>query len=279
MTEHDHEPNTHCREMLSKLYEYLDGELSASDREQVLAHLEACRPCLNRFEFERLFHEYIQAKAPRPEARAEFKADLLSRIRAESQQSAGGAGESRSHVRLMPRFALAASLLLFIVAGSWWMTRQRTSEAADWQLLADYYYHRVDVPEDGIETNCPIESRKFIVSRLGEETGRAVPEAIPAGLTVEEACVMPWKSARIAVLEWRAESDDVSFIVAPASSIPIGNEPTREWNGRSYHVVSKDGLNAVCWEEAGGYVCVMMAPSDFGTMFSWAEAVRKPGGL
>ena len=279
MTEHDHDMDASCREMLSKLYEYLDGELSATDRDQVRAHLEACRPCLNRFEFERLFHEYVQTRAPRPEARAEFKASLLARIHAESKALESGAGGARSSVRMMPRFALAASLLLLVAVGSWWMTRHGTSEAADWQLLADYHYHRVDVPEDGIETNCPIESRKFIVSRLGEETGRVVPEVIPAGLTVREACVMPLKSARIALLEWRAEWDDVSFIVAPASSIPIGSEPAMERNGRSYHVVSKDGLNAVCWEEAGGYVCVMMAPSDFGTMFSWAEELRRPDGL
>jgi mycothiol system anti-sigma-R factor len=275
MTEHDHNLNPDCREVLSRLYEYLDGELHGADREEVRAHLEACRPCLNRFEFERLFHEYVQARVPRPQAREEFKAGLLARIRAESRSFQNDRSDGAP--RLMPRFALAASLILLIGAGSWWMTRHGTPQAADWQLLADYHYHRASVPDDGIETNCPFKSRDFIVSRLGEETGRVIPTVVPAGMTVHEACVKPFKSGQLAFLEWRAQQEDVSVIVARASCLPLGGTPTMEWHGRPYHVVSKDGLNAVCWEEDGGYVCVMMAPADFGTVFTWVEQVRGPG--
>lgn len=274
MSEQDLEPG--CREALSKLYEDLDGELSAADREKLRAHLDACRPCLNHYEFERLFHEYVIAKVPRPKAREEFKAGLLARLRAERQAQPPSAGVA---VRVMPRFALAASLVLLVGVCAWWLALSGTPEAADWQLLADYHYHRADVPGDGIETNCPVESREFVVERMGEETGQFVPQVIPEGLTIHEACVMPWKSTLMVQLEWRAQQEHVSLFVARASCLPLGSEPKLDWNGRTYYVVSRDGLNAVCWEEDGGYVCVMMAPTDFSTMFAWADELRGPGSF
>ncbi len=264
-----------CREVLARLYEYLDGELDAAGSEKVRAHLEACRPCLNRYEFERLFHEYVVARAPRPKAREEFKAGLLARIRAEQQGELSG-GSGGGILRLMPRFALAASVILLITVGSWWMTKHGTPQAADWQMLADYHYHRGNNPDDGLMTDCPFKSRDYIVSRLGEEAYNAIPTVVPAGMTVHEACIKPLKSGRVAFLEWRAQHDDVSVVVARAACLPLCGTSSTEWHGHPYHVKTQDGLNAVCWEEDGGYVCVMMAPADYGTMFSWVEQMRGP---
>jgi mycothiol system anti-sigma-R factor len=42
-----------CREVLERTYLYLDGELlSASERLEIQGHLEACRPCLERYGLE-----------------------------------------------------------------------------------------------------------------------------------------------------------------------------------------------------------------------------------
>jgi len=278
MTEHDHTMHPECRDVLARLYEYLDNELATADYEKVRAHLEACRPCLNRFEFERLFHEYVVARAPRPSARAEFKAGLLSRIRSESRAISASERSNPGVVRLMPRFALAASVILLIAVGSWWMTKHGTPQAAEWQQLADYHYHRVGA-DDGLKTNCPFKSRDYVVSRLGEEARSAIPTVVPAGMTVREACVKELNSGRVAFLEWRAQHDDVSVVVARAACLPLCCTPKAEWHGRPYHVMSQDGLNAVCWEENDGYICVMMAPADYGTMFTWVEEMRGPGSF
>lgn len=42
-----------CEEAIAKLLEYLDGELDEGDRSQVERHLETCRGCFGRAEFER----------------------------------------------------------------------------------------------------------------------------------------------------------------------------------------------------------------------------------
>lgn len=43
-----------CRATLKRAYLFLDGELlSESERLEISGHLEACRPCLERFGLER----------------------------------------------------------------------------------------------------------------------------------------------------------------------------------------------------------------------------------
>lgn len=42
-----------CEEALQALAAFLDGELHAGDREGIARHLEICRSCFSRAEFER----------------------------------------------------------------------------------------------------------------------------------------------------------------------------------------------------------------------------------
>ena len=42
-----------CEEAIRKLLEYLDGELDEVDRSRMERHLETCRGCFTRAEFER----------------------------------------------------------------------------------------------------------------------------------------------------------------------------------------------------------------------------------
>lgn len=49
-----------CREALERLFEYLDGELDSSTDMKVAAHLEKCRRCYPRLEFEKAFMEALE---------------------------------------------------------------------------------------------------------------------------------------------------------------------------------------------------------------------------
>ena len=41
-----------CEEAIKRLNDYLDHELSAEERQDVVKHLNICKPCLERFDFE-----------------------------------------------------------------------------------------------------------------------------------------------------------------------------------------------------------------------------------
>lgn len=42
-----------CEEVLQRLFAYLDGELDDADSDDIEHHLDACRGCFGRAEFER----------------------------------------------------------------------------------------------------------------------------------------------------------------------------------------------------------------------------------
>lgn len=55
-----------CEEALSRLYEYLDGELEDVEAEEVRRHLEICKKCYPLFNFERLFLDFIRDRGGQP---------------------------------------------------------------------------------------------------------------------------------------------------------------------------------------------------------------------
>lgn len=47
-----------CEEALRRLFEYLDAELSAGPQQEMQQHLERCRSCFSRVEFEKRLKAY-----------------------------------------------------------------------------------------------------------------------------------------------------------------------------------------------------------------------------
>jgi mycothiol system anti-sigma-R factor len=70
-----------CGGVMAKLYEYLDGELDdPALREKIRAHLEKCRRCYPRYNFEKAFLRFVSdqghTSAP-PELRRKIFQALL----------------------------------------------------------------------------------------------------------------------------------------------------------------------------------------------------------
>lgn len=49
-----------CQEALSRLYAYLDGELSSEEEDSLQAHIDRCKRCYGRVEVERRIQERIR---------------------------------------------------------------------------------------------------------------------------------------------------------------------------------------------------------------------------
>ena len=74
-----------CERALAEVYTFLDQELSDAQRNEIMAHLEACSPCFEAFDFEAELRMVISAKARSDEVpellrvRISEKLTLLSR--------------------------------------------------------------------------------------------------------------------------------------------------------------------------------------------------------
>lgn len=58
MTDHDH---IHCEEVIAHLLTYLDSEIDDRRREQIDRHLQECRGCCSRAEFEMALRNKVTA--------------------------------------------------------------------------------------------------------------------------------------------------------------------------------------------------------------------------
>ncbi len=65
-----------CEQALRLLAAYLDGELEAADQSDMERHLERCRACYSRAEFERRLAQHVAALRSAP-----VTADFEQRIR------------------------------------------------------------------------------------------------------------------------------------------------------------------------------------------------------
>jgi anti-sigma factor (TIGR02949 family) len=68
-----------CEEALRVLAEYLDGELSDLEQYEVRHHLDACRSCYSRAEFERRLRAQLAALG-RPPVPSEFEGRVRALI-------------------------------------------------------------------------------------------------------------------------------------------------------------------------------------------------------
>lgn len=59
-----------CDGVLTRLYEYIDGELDDETIKNVRAHLDKCKRCYPRYNFESAFVRFLEAhgKTPVPDA-------------------------------------------------------------------------------------------------------------------------------------------------------------------------------------------------------------------
>lgn len=102
----------HCRDLLSA---YLDGELAPSARERVGAHLEICAACRAELESLRVTAGLLAGvEVP------SLTVDLAARVVERAAQPIRRAPRVswRPLLRVLPRFAAAAALLLLALAGT-----------------------------------------------------------------------------------------------------------------------------------------------------------------
>ena len=276
-----------CRNALAQLYEYLDGEIGDAEREAIAVHVKACRQCFDQFEIERLFVEFVEHRAPRIEARSEFKAHILARLKAEEaiRPAQTTTVTKVDVVPLLTRFAVAAGLVLAVGLGSAWMDRKAGPQRMPWRTLAGYHHEMIPVKEVGIETGDYDQARAFLVAQMNPGVATLLPESVPPGVSIHESCVMPWGGDRLGRLAFDGgEAGPISFFVIPANSFQFSDEARIQIADRNYRSVKLGCCRAVCWDEGGEYVCVMLGDCGANDLLAYAESwhsapsPQSPGG-
>lgn len=76
-----------CRDAVERLWEYIDGELPATEAENVQRHLEACRSCHPHFDFQKAFCAFLRS-VDQSSAPPELRRSIFLRLLEEEQREA-----------------------------------------------------------------------------------------------------------------------------------------------------------------------------------------------
>lgn len=72
--------DTDCREVLDKVYAYLDGELPEGDTFDIRVHLDECSPCLKEYDLDKAVKALVARHCGCDPVPADLRAKVLDRI-------------------------------------------------------------------------------------------------------------------------------------------------------------------------------------------------------
>ena len=70
-----------CSDVLAKVYDFLDGEASESDRDRIAQHLDECAPCLRQYGLERAVKALVLRSCTCEHAPERLRVQIVTRIR------------------------------------------------------------------------------------------------------------------------------------------------------------------------------------------------------
>ena len=82
------EPEPNCNDAIHTLYEFLDGELTPARKAEIQAHLEACLPCWQAYDFEAELKMMISQRC-REQAPSSLQQRVADALRQISQPGGG----------------------------------------------------------------------------------------------------------------------------------------------------------------------------------------------
>ncbi|MFD8559529.1 mycothiol system anti-sigma-R factor [Streptosporangium canum] len=71
---------TDCREVLDKVYTYLDGELDENNCVDIREHLDECGPCLEEYGLEQVVKQLIAKHCGCDRVSEDLRAKVLARL-------------------------------------------------------------------------------------------------------------------------------------------------------------------------------------------------------
>ncbi len=76
----EHLPNHDCNNFIKKVFLVLDGELPDTDRKLFIQDIEHCKGCLEHYDIEKSFKEFITGKFERKSCSKQLRSEIIAKI-------------------------------------------------------------------------------------------------------------------------------------------------------------------------------------------------------
>jgi anti-sigma factor RsiW len=248
-----------CADRSSQIQLYLDNELTGSDVEELLAHLEYCASCRSEMkEAEALSRRLAQARpfAVAPAALHERIANLAA-----TQAALKTEMLLESNVLIMSsrkktiRYALALAAMLFLVVGGLLLVpRLRIESNANSFVATAVDSHRA-LSDAALQLDVRSESPSVVSAWFSQRV--SFPFRMPdAGIATNDLAKYKLRGGRLvtfggeraALLVFQLSQDSVTVLIAPdRHARAIGGNVTYS-DGIKFHALDRDKMHVVTWE-------------------------------
>lgn len=249
-----------CADYRSQIQLYLDNELTSSDAEEFLAHLEHCECCQREMqETEAFFRRLRQARpfAFAPTALHERIARLAKTQAVLEPEIV--IHESKVQVvtfrKKAMRYSLALAAMLFLVVGSLiTASRLRVESNADRFVATAIDTHRA-LSDAALQLDVQSESPNVVSAWFSQRV--SFPFRMPnAGIAADDLAKYKLRGGRLvtfggepaALLVFQLSKEVVSVLIAPdRHARAIGGRVTYS-DGIKFHALDRDRMHVVTWE-------------------------------
>jgi anti-sigma factor RsiW len=249
-----------CADRSSQIQLYLDNELTGSDVEELLAHLEYCASCRSEMkEAEALSRRLAQARpfAVAPAALHDRIANLAATqaaLKPEMPLLENNVLIMSSHKKPI-RYALALAAMLFLVVGGLLLVpRLRIESNANSFVATAVDSHRA-LSDAALQLDVRSESPRVVSAWFSQRV--SFPFRMPdAGIATNDLAKYKLRGGRLvtfggeraALLVFQLSQDLVTVLIAPdRHARAIGGNVTYS-DGIKFHALDRDQMHVVTWE-------------------------------
>lgn len=259
-----------CGEYKTMIQLYVDNELTGSDLEELLSHLEECANC--RQEVEELRALSAQIKQARPQVAA--PASLRERILKQAAEQAAQQEEQKKKIpgtdqalpfpgrteankprSQKPWLAAAIAAMLCLVAGASLLVPHMRRDAN----ARNFVDTAVMAHRGLVEASMPLEIRSDSPKVVSAWFADKVPFSFrmpDAGIASEDTAKYKLTGGRLltfggepaALLSFRMENDPVCILIASGRKAEARGGKVTYSNGIQFHSMDRDNLHIVTWE-------------------------------
>ena len=256
-----------CREVLTVVDAYLDGELSAFEILRVHDHLVTCERCRTTLESEAMLHSLLRSDATADRPPSELRSRVLDRIGAAPPSSRESRRGRSTRVRVVPLLVVGlvavilASLLASVLGNRYWRSENVPPFALE---IAAKHRLYTDVSSASLEmrTGDVIQLNEWLDRHVGFPVRAptvATPKQRLIGGRVSSVADAP---AAYLLYEWHGQM--VSLFVTPPQAGSRREDLERSVGGVDIYTGFVPGLNVAWWDDSGRlYTAVSDGPMRY----------------
>jgi len=250
-----------CKEATKQLYEYLDNELEENDYSKIKKHLEVCRKCCEKFEFEQVLKKVVRDRARIHRVPQNVRENIVKQL-AEMHEEGSRTGVSVSRLeernkkgvfqlfRLRPAYIIEAALILLLISVlSIYFTFPKPGSSP--HIVKDAAERHDNFVNDNMHLDLVSsdrnEIRKHFRNLQRDNFAIDVPECKGRGIKLFGCKKFNLAGKKSAYVGLKGDHNKISLEIINGSGMNINKLKHELFKGRPYYFGRYKGYNVVLW--------------------------------